>query len=1001
MPTPISVLLVEDSEPDAILLQRELRRHGYDPSVRRVVNLTDLRETLEQSTWDIILSDYNLNDFNGLDALKVVKETGQDLPFILISGAVGEEIAVEAMKAGAQDYIKKDNLSRLVPAIQRELREAQIRRERRQVSALLSESEARYKSLVENLPVGVFRTTPTPSGNFLMANSTLLSMLGFASLDQLLQLTFDDIFQNPHDSQTLVKDLLDQGSLTALEVELKRGDGSRLWGSVNAKIGYDASGEPAYFNCILEDITVRKQSEKIKQALYDISQAANTSSDLTDFMQTIHQIIGSLMPATNFHLAIYNENSDTITFPYFIDQYTAPGPKAMDQSLTAYVIRSGKPLLVTPDTLAELEASGEIEPIQTPLVDWMGVPLRTADQRTIGALVVQIYETSYQYTLHDLEVLNFVSSQAGMAIERKRAEELLEEQRLYLRQVIDTSPNLIFAKDQWGRFTLANQAVANTYGTSVDDLIGQTDADYNTNPNEVTLFRLDDTEVIRSLQEKFIREEKITDYRGQAHYLQTTKRPLIHPGTGEIQVLGVSTDISERKIAEEQLLHNALHDSLTQLPNRTLFLDRVSRAMERARRHQGAFFAMLLIGLDRFGIINDSLGHEFGDNLLIMVSGRLEVCIESSDTLARIGGDEFGILLEDLESVDQVTQISERLLKEVSMPLFLEGQELIITTSIGIVISSSEYEQPEAILRDADIALQRAKALGRGRFAVFSNAMRETVLAQLELAKDLRQALERQELVLHFQPIARMHNGELHGFEALVYWEHPRRGLVSPAEFISFAEETGLILPLGNWVLNEACRQLKDWQIRFPYLSQLSISVNISSKQFSQVDLVDQVKLALHQANLAPHCLRLEITESVIMEHHESVIEALNTLRLMGVSVDIDDFGTGYSSLVYLHRLPINAIKIDRSFISGSLERTNGLEISRTIVRLAMALKMETIAEGVETEEQLHRMRMLGCNYIQGNLLATAMPTEVAEQYLVRWSQKIEEQVPLDRNIVL
>jgi diguanylate cyclase (GGDEF)-like protein/PAS domain S-box-containing protein len=588
-----------------------------------------------------------------------------------------------------------------------------------------------------------------------------------------------------------------------------------------------------------------------------------------------------------------------------------------------------------------------------------------------------------------------------MAIERKRAEELLEEQRLYLRQVIDTSPNLIFAKDQWGRFTLANQAVANTYGTSVDGLIGQTDADYNTNFNEVTLFRLDDTEVIRSLQEKFIREEKITDHRGQAHWLQTTKRPLIHPSTGEIQVLGVSTDISERKIAEEQLLHNALHDSLTQLPNRTLFLDRMSRAIERTRRHPGAFFAMLLIGLDRFGMINDSLGHEFGDNLLIMVSGRLEVCIEPSDTLARIGGDEFGILLEDLESVDQVTQISERLLNEVSMPLFLEGQELIITTSIGIVISSSDYEQPEAILRDADIALLRAKAMGRGRFAVFSTAMRETVLAQLALAKDLRQALERHELVLHFQPIARMHNGELHGFEALVYWKHPRRGLVTPMEFISFAEETGLIIPLGNWVLHEACCQLQVWQEQFPYLSHLSISVNISSKQFSQVDLVDQVKHALEKSNLAPHCLRLEITESVIMEHQESVIEALNALRLMGVSVDIDDFGTGYSSLVYLHRLPLNAIKIDRSFISGALERTNGLEISRTIVRLAIALKMETIAEGVETEEQLHRMRMLGCNYFQGNLLGTSMPVEIAEEYLEHWSKKIEEQVTSDRKIIL
>ncbi len=317
------------------------------------------------------------------------------------------------------------------------------------------------------------------------------------------------------------------------------------------------------------------------------------------------------------------------------------------------------------------------------------------------------------------------------------------------------------------------------------------------------------------------------------------------------------------------------------------------------------------------------------------------------------------------------------------------------------MVSSSSYDHPEEILRDADVALHRAKALGRGRYAVFSNTMRADVLAHLELAKDLRQAIERKDMMLYFEPIASLHNGQIHGFEALVRWRHPRRGVVLPIEFISFAEETGLILPLGNWVLNEACLQMKTWHDQFPRLRHMHISVNLSSKQFSQSDLVAQVTEALANSGLDPHTLRLEITESVIMENAESAIEALNFLRGMGVSVDIDDFGTGYSSLVYLHRLPLNAIKIDRSFISGSQERTNGMEIAKTIVRLANNLKMETIAEGVETQEQLQRMRLMGCNYVQGYLLSRSMSVDMAEKYLTALVKKTEADPVENAGIVI
>ncbi len=612
MTIPLRVLLVEDSEADAFLLQRELRREGFDLTMYRVYNAQDLQKALDHENWDIVISDYNLPGFDGLHALNLVRATGLDLPFILISGAVGEDIAVEAMKAGAQDYIKKDNLGRLIPAIQREMSESQVRRERRHVSNLLFESEARYKTLVDNIPVGVYRTTPGGAGNFLMANPSFLSMLGFPTEDELLKRSTADIYLDAQVREAFSKNLLAQGRLSAVDMELKCFDGSSLWGSITASVGRDDSGEPAYFDCIMEDVTERKQSEMNKQALYEISQAANASRDLAELMHTVHQIIGNMMPALNFYLALYDENTTNLTFPYFVDQYDAPpGPVPLDRSLTALVIRSGKPLLVTPEKFEAMEQSGEIESIGAPSVDWMGVPLRTAEQKTIGALVVQIYDTSYRYTQHDLEVLSFVSSQAAMAIERKRAEEQVQQQRTYLRQVIDSSPNLIFAKDQQGRYTLANQAIAEVFGTTVEELIGKTDADFLSNPNEVEAFRQDDNEVIQSLQEKFIPEELITDYTGQVHWCQTAKRPLMYPGSAEIQVLGVSTDISERKRAEDQLIHNALHDSLTQLPNRALFLDRTSSRHRTRPPPPGCFLRRTLTGFRPFRLDQRQPGPRF------------------------------------------------------------------------------------------------------------------------------------------------------------------------------------------------------------------------------------------------------------------------------------------------------------------------------------------------------------------------------------------------------
>ncbi|MCX8062843.1 MAG: bifunctional diguanylate cyclase/phosphodiesterase, partial [Anaerolineales bacterium] len=356
--------------------------------------------------------------------------------------------------------------------------------------------------------------------------------------------------------------------------------------------------------------------------------------------------------------------------------------------------------------------------------------------------------------------------------------------------------------------------------------------------------------------------------------------------------------------------------------------------------------------------------------------------LRAADTIARFGGDEFVILLEDLSTTQDATQVAERILAELTPPFNLAGHDVTISGSIGIVLNTQEYDKPEDLLRDADIAMYRAKALGRNRYVIFNTAMRTFVVEHLEMEKDLRYAIEHQQLELHYQPITTMGNGLLIGFEALVRWRHPEKGLIPPSDFIPFAEETGLIIPMGAWVLRQACRQMSEWQARYPCDPPLTVSVNLSNKQFSQPDLFEQVEIALRESNLPPACLRLEITESVIMENAELAIATLERLVAMGVRIHIDDFGTGYSSLAYLHLLPIHAIKIDRSFISGQTSEGNGLEIAKTMINLAHDLKISAIAEGVETESQWNILRDWKCEYAQGYLIAKVLDSERAEEFL-------------------
>jgi diguanylate cyclase (GGDEF)-like protein len=436
----------------------------------------------------------------------------------------------------------------------------------------------------------------------------------------------------------------------------------------------------------------------------------------------------------------------------------------------------------------------------------------------------------------------------------------------------------------------------------------------------------------------------------------------------------VSRELEESR---EHFRHTAFHDALTNLPNRALLTDRLHMALEHARRREH-LFAVLFLDLDRFKNINDSLGHAAGDCLLVETARRLEQCSRPTDTVARLGGDEFAVLLDGLETECDAVRVAERVLESLARPFNLGGHEVYTAASIGITLSTHGYVDPENVLRDADTAMYRAKEKGKARYELFDAEMHADALARLRLENDLRRAVENQEFEVYYQPIVSLHAGGLTGFEALVRWHHPERGMVAPTEFIPLAEETRLIGEIGEWVLYEACRQMSEWRELLPAHRSLNVSVNLSGKQLTQPGLVERVRQTLHETNLPPHCLKLEITESAVMDNAEAAASALALLRSLGIQLSIDDFGTGYSSLSYLHRFPVDTLKIDRSFVSRMCEGGENAEIVRTVVTLAANLGMAVVAEGVETEEQHALLEALNCEYGQGYLYSRPLNAEGA-----------------------
>jgi diguanylate cyclase (GGDEF)-like protein/PAS domain S-box-containing protein len=594
-----------------------------------------------------------------------------------------------------------------------------------------------------------------------------------------------------------------------------------------------------------------------------------------------------------------------------------------------------------------------------------------------GPIVVVVYFTYCTY-LKNVEASTKQAELARQhALEVQQHMEALRESEERFRSAFDYATIGMGVVSLDGRWLQVNPSLCHIVGYEEQEMLSS-NIHYVTHRDD--LLALDE-------QIQRLADGTISSHQTELRYTHKSRQEvwahlgmsLVRDGQGRpLHLIFQIQDITDRKRAEEQLLHDAFHDALTGLPNRALFMDHVKMAIQRSRRSGDRLFAALFLDLDRFKIVNDSLGHMVGDQLLVGIAHRLEACLRPGDTVARLGGDEFTILLEDLSENEDAIDVARRVQEAVTQPFNIGGHEVFTTASIGIALSTTGYERAEDLLRDADTAMYRAKMQGKKRHVVFDKAMHDRAMELLQLETDLRRAIQRREFFLHYQPIVSLETGKVASFEALVRWRHPERGLVMPGEFITVAEETGLIIPLGQWVLGEACRQMREWQKHYMIDEDVTVSVNLSSRQFSQADLTEQVASVLRETGLPAPSLKLEITESMVMENIDTAIGMLTQLRNLGVGISIDDFGTGYSSLSYLHRFPIDTLKIDRSFVTQMTDNTENAEIVRTIVTLARSLGMNVIAEGVETAAQLTQLRDLGCDFGQGYLFSKAVGAPAA-----------------------
>jgi diguanylate cyclase (GGDEF)-like protein/PAS domain S-box-containing protein len=726
------------------------------------------------------------------------------------------------------------------------------------------------------------------------------------------------------------------------------------------------------------------------RALHEIAVALSGVLDPAALAHMIAERASKLLDADAVALYLWDEEANLLRPLYSNDPRGAP-----DRSLPPGVgiigqaFSSRQPIVIEdyalwPQALELAMARG--------LRSALAVPLVVAE-RGVGALIVRSY-TPRTYSTDDVHLLSLFAAQLGPALEaarlfteaqrlsgeaNERAAELRQSEERF-RALLRNTSDVISVLDADGIVRYVSPTVQSAWGYHPESVEGHPIVEW-VHPEDLEHLLGTLNAALKQPGATLAAEVRLKHADGSWRAFEV----IVNNQLADAAVAGmVSTyhDITERKSFESDLRYLAFHDPLLDMPNRVMFMERLEHALA-DRRAADSRVGVIFVDLDNFKLINDSLGHETGDQLLMAVAERLRASVRSADNTARLGGDEFTVLLESIHSADEAIAVASRILECIQQPIDLSGHEVTPSASIGIAVSGPGQDTADALLRCADQAMYRAKANGKGRFELFDHSMALHAMERLELQEDLRRALERGELRVAYQPVVSLATERICGAEALVRWQHPRRGLVSPCDFIPLAEETGLIIAIGEWVLREACRQARWWQTECPGASDFTMNVNLSGKQIQRGGLAEVVARILQQTGLHPSSLTLEITESVAMEDAESTLANLRELKQLGVQIAMDDFGTGYSSLSYLKRFPVDQVKIDRSFIDGLGHDPDDTAIVRAVVALARALSLQVTAEGIEKQDQVSFLRNLGCERGQGYLFARPAPAEVLSQLLL------------------
>ncbi len=935
MSTPVRVLVVDDSESNASLLFEELRRGGFQPALERVATREELETALDDGGWDVVLSDVTAARLGAFDALALLKQRDTDIPFLIVSDALGEETAIRAMKAGAQNCIPRASLMRLCPILERELREAQIRRERRYAQKALSESELRFRTLAESAPDAIL--TVDAVGTVLFANHTAETLFGFgvpALIGQAVTSLIPDF--RPHRSR-----IGDNGTPARLKSTGRHASGRAV--PLELTFGELLRDGKTLTTVFVRDLAERARTEEaLRESEERFRRAAMMSSDL-----------------------IHERDRETGQISWFgdIDRILGYAEGEFPRNVEAWE------KLIHPEDRARVLASvGRHFETSEPFFEEYRV-LRKDGSMLHWHHVGTLLRGPDGKAQRCLGTITDISS-------RREIEEALRLSEKRYRALFERNLAGVYRSTMDGRMLDCNESFARIFGySSREEVLQQAAWDFYLKPE-------DREAAVAKLRERLT----LTNYElclkrkdGSTVWVLESEN-LIEGPDGSLSVIeGTTIDITERKRAEEQVKHLAFHDPLTNLPNRLLFNDRLMLAVAQAHRHTQRL-AVLFLDLDRFKVINDSLGHSVGDELLRQVAERIQEHVREGDTVARLGGDEFTLLVPGITAEEDAAKIARKVCEAIHDPFWIDGRELFVTTSLGVSVYPSDGHDAETLVRNADSAMYRAKEQGRDNYQLYTPAMNAKAIERLSLESRLRQAVANDEMELHFQPFIDLSTAEVLGAEALIRWRHPELGLIPPGEFIPIAELSGLIVPIGEWVLRTACAQARRWHDQgFP---NLTVSVNLSSRQFQQTDLVSQVSSALADSGLDPDKLDLEITESNAMQNAEHSIKTLWGLKKQGVRISMDDFGTGYSSLNYLKRFPIDRIKLDQSFVRDLPADKDDAAIAMAVIAMGQSLKLVVIAEGVETEEQLAFLKGHMCDQLQGFLLSRPLPPEAFEAFL-------------------